>query len=52
MAGRQRDIDENEKLVLRQRMEAGESVSKLADEVASVANDFRSGVINSRFMVI
>ncbi|MBD9544407.1 helix-turn-helix domain-containing protein [Ensifer sp. ENS04] len=33
MAGRQRFIDEDQKLELLQRMEAGETVSKLADEV-------------------
>ncbi|OKP63395.1 helix-turn-helix domain-containing protein [Ensifer adhaerens] len=33
MAGRQRFIDEDQKLQLLQRMEAGETVSKLADEV-------------------
>ncbi|MCV3211848.1 helix-turn-helix domain-containing protein [Mesorhizobium sp. YC-39] len=33
MAGRQRVIDEDQKLELLQRMEAGETVSKLADEV-------------------
>ncbi|PAP97587.1 helix-turn-helix domain-containing protein (plasmid) [Mesorhizobium mediterraneum] len=33
MAGRQRVIDEDQKLELLQRMEAGENVSKLADEV-------------------
>ncbi|TGT35775.1 hypothetical protein [Mesorhizobium sp. M8A.F.Ca.ET.165.01.1.1] len=45
MAGRQRVIDQAQKLELLQRMKAGETVSKLADEVASVANDFTSGVI-------
>ncbi|WP_108605978.1 helix-turn-helix domain-containing protein [Aminobacter sp. MSH1] len=33
MAGRQRVIDEDQKLELLQRMDAGETVSKLADEV-------------------
>lgn len=33
MAGRQRVIDEDQKLELLQRMEAGETASKLADEV-------------------
>ncbi|MFK3969027.1 helix-turn-helix domain-containing protein [Ensifer adhaerens] len=33
MAGQQRFIDEGQKLELLQRMEAGETVSKLADEV-------------------
>lgn len=33
MAGQQRFIDEDQKLELLQRMEAGETVSKLADEV-------------------
>ncbi|RWD59898.1 MAG: helix-turn-helix domain-containing protein [Mesorhizobium sp.] len=33
MAGRQRVIDEDQKRELLQRMEAGETVSKLADEV-------------------
>lgn len=33
MAGRQRSIDEDQKRELLQRMEAGENVSKLADEV-------------------
>jgi transposase-like protein len=33
MARRQRVIDEDQKLELLQRMEAGETVSKLADEV-------------------
>ncbi|MET3524894.1 transposase [Mesorhizobium abyssinicae] len=33
MAGRQRFIDEDQKRELLQRMEAGETVSKLADEV-------------------
>ncbi|WP_258600188.1 helix-turn-helix domain-containing protein [Mesorhizobium sp. AR10] len=33
MAGRQRVIDDDQKLELLRRMEAGETVSKLADEV-------------------
>ncbi len=33
MAGRQRLIDDDQKLELLRRMEAGETVSKLADEV-------------------
>ncbi|MDX8443808.1 transposase, partial [Mesorhizobium australafricanum] len=33
MGGRQRFIDEDQKRELLQRMEAGENVSKLADEV-------------------
>ncbi|APG93527.1 helix-turn-helix domain-containing protein [Sinorhizobium americanum] len=46
MAGRQRVIDEDQKLELLQRVEAGETVSKLADEVGISRNFFTSGVIS------
>ncbi|WP_157901208.1 hypothetical protein [Mesorhizobium sp. LCM 4576] len=51
MAGRQRVIDEDQKLELLQRMEAAETVSKLADEVGISRQLFTSGEIISGFVV-
>ncbi|MGY5810831.1 hypothetical protein ACXHXG_24405 [Rhizobium sp. LEGMi198b] len=51
MAGRQRVVDEDQKLELLQCMEAGETVSKLADEVGVSRQRLTSGVITSGFMI-
>lgn len=45
MAVRQRTIDEDQKLALLERMEAGESVSKLAKEAGISPNGFTIGEI-------
>ncbi|MER9056926.1 hypothetical protein [Mesorhizobium sp. M0910] len=51
MAGRQRFIDEDQKLEPLQRTQAGEPVSKLADEVGISRHAFTGGSITSGFVV-